>query len=138
MQKYDIIYVPIGGIRMKSVLKELKLSELKKLQMVISQYSDMEELKRDLDIIISTRETEKKTSLNIRFNMEMFEKLRIFDPWEFQVIKNNHINNLQELIDCNLDELKGITPSIKEGLDWVRKFYDMRSLENPSKKKTKK
>ena len=61
--------------------------------------------------------------------MEMFLRLNIFDPWELKVVQSNHISNLQELIDCNLDELVGITPSIKEGLEWVRTFYDMRSLE---------
>ena len=57
--------------------------------------------------------------------MDMFIKLQIFDPWELKVVRKNNINNLQELIDCDLDSLIGITPSIKEGLDWVRKFYNM-------------
>ena len=61
--------------------------------------------------------------------MDMFIKLQIFDPWEFKVIRDNHISNLQELIDCNLDGLVGITPSIKQGLEWVRTFYDMSSIE---------
>ena len=74
---------------------------------------------------ISKRKEEESKSLNVRFNMELFEELQIFDPWEFKVIKDNHINNLQELIDCNLDSLVGITQSTKQGLDWARHFYDM-------------
>ena len=110
-------------------IQDMKLDELKRIQDIVSQYGSMEELKHDLDSTISTREKEKTKSLNVRFNMEMFLRLNIFDPWELKVVQSNHISNLQELIDCNLDELVGITPSIKQGLEWVRTFYDMRSLE---------
>lgn len=110
-------------------IQDMKLDELKRVQDIVSQYGSMEELKHDLDSTISTREKEKTKSLNVRFNMEMFLRLNIFDPWELKVVQSNHISNLQELIDCDLDELVGITPSIKQGLEWVRTFYDMRSLE---------
>ena len=121
--------LPIGGNRFMIQLKNLKLEELKKMQQIISQYGSMEELKHDLDSTISTREKEKTKSLNVRFNMEMFLRLNVFDPWELKVIQSNHISNLQELIDCDLDSLVGITPSVKSGLEWARKFYDMSSLE---------
>ena len=111
------------------VLEKMSLEDLKTMQEIISQYGSMEELKHDLDTTITRREEEKTKSLNVRFNMEMFLRLNIFDPWELKVVQSNHISNLQELIDCNLDELVGITPSIKAGLDWARKFYDMSSLE---------
>ena len=94
-----------------------------------------------MEVVLKERiqkiEDEKKKSLNVRFNMDMFIKLQIFDPWEFKVVRDNHISNLQELIDCNLDDLVGITPSVKQGLEWVRTFYDMSSFEEdkkPSKK----
>ncbi len=125
--------LPIGGVGMK-ILETMKLEELKKIQEVVSQYGSMEELKHDLDTTISCREEDKRKSLNVKFNMEMFIRLNIFDPWELDVIKSNKISNLQELIDCNLDELKGITPSVKKGLDWARKFYDMSSLEDKNSK----
>ena len=77
-----------------------------------------------MEVVLKERiqkiEDEKKKSLNVRFNMDMFIKLQIFDPWEFKVVRDNHISNLQELIDCNLDDLVGITPSVKRGLEWVR------------------
>ncbi len=110
-------------------IQDMKLDDLKRMRKIVSQYGSMEELKHDLDSTISTREKEKTKSLNVRFNMDMFLRLQIFDPWELKVVQSNHISNLQELIDCDLDELVGITPSIKEGLEWVRTFYDMRSLE---------
>ncbi len=114
-------------------IQDMKLEDLKRMRKIVSQYGSMEELKDDLDSTISTREKEKTESLNVRFNMDMFLRLQIFDPWELKVVQSNHISNLQELIDCDLDELVGITPSIKEGLEWVRTFYDMRSLE-PTKR----
>ena len=110
-------------------LDDLTEEELYILGEIVFQYNDLNNLKGDIEKKIK-RKIDKKNqeyekSLNVRFNMDMFIKLQIFDPWEFKVIKNNHINNLQELIDCNLDDLVGITPSIKEGLEWVRKAYDM-------------
>ena len=44
---------------------------------------------------------------------------------ELKVIKNNNISNMQELIDCDLDSLVGIKPSLKISLDKKRRFYDM-------------
>lgn len=109
-------------------LDDLTEEELYLLGDIVFQYDDLDLLKKSVMNQINKKIDSVKYDeqpLNIRFNMEMFIKLQIFDPWEFRVIKNNHINNLQELIDCNLDELKGITPDIKEGLEWVRKAYDM-------------
>lgn len=117
------------------VLSGMSLEELETFQEVVSQYPTIEELKHDLDIIISYKEEEKIKSLNSRFDMDLFLKLQIFDPWELEVIRFNHIENLQQLIDCNLDELVGITPSIKRGLEWVRTFYDMSKMDYPTKKK---
>ena len=112
------------------ILEGLNLDDLKSIKSIVSQYGSMEELINDLDTAISRREEEKAKSLNVRFNMDMFIKLNVFDPWELNVIKSNNISNMQELIDCNLDDLVGITPSVKRGLEWARKFYDMSSMED--------
>ena len=37
----------------------------------------------------------------------------------------NKINNFRDLMECNLDELIGITPSLKDKLERVRKYYDV-------------
>lgn len=37
----------------------------------------------------------------------------------------NKINNFRDLMECNLDELIGITPSLKDKLERVRRFYDV-------------
>ena len=111
------------------ILNHLKTDDLKTMKEIVSQYDSIDDFKHDLDTLISYREIEEAKSFNVRFNLEMMIRLQIFDPWEWKVVKSNHISNLQELIDCNLDELVGITPSVKQGLEWVRKVYDMRSLE---------
>ena len=116
------------------ILDTLSLEELNQMKKVISQYGSMEELKHDLDSTISTREKEKTKNLNVRFSMDMMVKLNVFDPWELKVGQSNHIANLQELIDCDLDQLEGITSSVKRGLEWVRTFYDMHSFEETQKK----
>lgn len=103
----------------------IDLETLKKMRECIINYSDISSLLLDIDYSISEKEEEMMTSLNVRFNMEMFIKLEIFTPDELKVIRDNNINNLKELIDCDLNELIGITPSIKYSLLQKRRFYDM-------------
>ena len=100
-----------------NMLDNLSYEKLLELGKFVSEYDDIDSLKNDILKKIVSVEEEKSKSLII--------KLQIFDPWELKVVRKNNINNLQELIDCDLDSLIGITPSIKEGLDWVRKFYNM-------------
>lgn len=111
------------------ILDKVQIEDLKTMEAIASQYGSIEELIEDLHGTILRKEKEKKQSLNVRFNMDMLVRLKVFDPWELKVVQANHISNLQELIDCNLDHLVGITPSIRDGLDWVRHFYDMSSFE---------
>lgn len=117
-------------------IDQFSLEELKDIQGLLESYQSQEDLLSVLKDRIHEIEEKQKDRLNVRFNMDMFIKLRIFDPSEFKVIKENHIMNLQQLIDCDLDQLVGITPSVKQGLEWVRTWYDMSSLEE-DKGKTK-
>ena len=110
------------------ILEQLSIDDLKTIDTIVSQYDSIASLRKDLKQTISKKKEESSQNLNVRFNMEMLERLKVFDPWELRVVKANHIANLQELIDCNLDSLVGITPSIKQGLEWVRSFYDMGSV----------
>ena len=111
-------------------LEKMKLKELKDLKKFVSQYDSLGDLLYDLDSIISTKQEDEEKSLNVRFDMAMFKKLNMFEPREMQVLVDNNINNLQELIDCDLDSLVGMLPSIKEKFLWIRQFYDMTSLDN--------
>lgn len=118
-------------------LEILDISRLEELKNIVSEYDSIDSLVSSIDRIIDEKVSASKSSLNVRFNMDMFIRLNIFDPSEFKVVRANNINNMQELIDCDLDSLVGITPSVKEGLLWVRSAYDMSSYEeeNNSHKK---
>ena len=122
----------------KKRLDDFSLSELEELKGILETYHSMDELLERFSTLIKEKEEEKKINPNVRFNMEMFIKLNVFDPWELDVLVRNNINNIQELIDCDLDHLEGITITIKEGLDWARKFYDMRGLVEEEKGTQKK
>jgi hypothetical protein len=76
--------------------------------------------------IINLKENE--SNFNLRFNMDMFIRFQIFNSYELEILKINGINNLQELIDCDLRSLIGMNEAIYEKLDWARKFYDMRGF----------
>ena len=113
----------------------LNLDELIKIRKIVSQYTNMGELIHDLDITISNRKKKKKKSLNTRFDIMLMIELKILEPDEINVLLNNKIYNLQDLLDCDLDLLKGIDNSIKERLEWKRNFYNMNSLEEIKKTK---
>ena len=117
----------------KDLLKTFKLDDLKLFVSLIEQFDNKDELLKTLLSEIKSREDERKQSLNVRFNINMIKKLNLFYPDELRVLEINNINNIQDLIDCDLDSLIGITESIKEKLDWVRKFYDMSGLEDEKK-----
>ena len=107
--------------------------ELKKLRDIVNEFDDIDSLKEVIDSKIENKEKTKGISSNIRFNMEKFIEWQIFDPFELKVIKDNNINNMQELIDCDLDSLVGITPSVKIGLWRKRGYYDMRDPKDRGK-----
>ena len=104
--------------------------QLKGLVVLINNFEGKDDLMMGLYSEIRNREFEEKQNLNIRFTIEMFKKYNMFNLDELRVLEINNIKNLQELIDCDLSRLIGITEAIKEKLDWARKFYDM----NKSKK----
>ena len=116
-------------------MNQFSLEELKKIKQLVSQYKDVEVLKHDLDITISNRKKKKKKSLNEQFDIMQMIELKILEPIEIDLLLKNHIDNLQELLECNLDSLKGMNQSIKESLEWKRHFYNMRNLEEKGKTK---
>ena len=117
----------------KDLLKTFKLDDLKLFVSLIEQFDNKDEMLNALFSEINRREKENKLSLNVRFDIEMIKRLNLFYPDELRVLEINKINNIQDLIDCDLDSLIGITESIKEKLEWARKFYDMSGLEDEKK-----
>ena len=108
-------------VKKKKTIDDFSLDELKVIKKYIDYYTSFRELKEDL-----LQRIEDKCDfahLYQRFDTEVFESCHIFEPNELEVLKNNNIYNFQDLIDCDLDSLKGITMVIKEKLDWARNFY---------------
>ncbi len=120
----------------KDVFKGYSLDELKKFSLLLESFESIDILLKSVTNEIKKREDEKNSSLNVRFTMDMFKKYNMFYPDELRVLEINCIRNLQDLIDCDLNSLVGITESIKEKLEWTRSFYDMTCFEN-GKEKTK-
>ena len=86
---------------------------------------------------LKVREEEKNKSLNARFTIEMFREYHMFYQDELRVLEMNGIRNLQDLIDCNLNNLVGITEVMKEKFSWARNFYNMEKTTENNKKKVK-
>ena len=122
----------------KKRLEDFSLSELEELKGILETYHSLDEILEHFSILIKEKTEKKEQNPNALFNMEMFIKLQVFTPWELEVLVKNNINNIQELIDCDLDHLDGMTYTIKEKLDWARKFYDMRGLVEEEKGTQKK
>ena len=110
--------------------KSFSLEDLKSFLALIESFENKDDMHNALIAEIIRREEERKLSLNVRFDIKMIKKLNLFYPDELKVLEINNIKNIQDLLDCDLNSLVGITESIKEKLDWVRHFYDMSSLED--------
>lgn len=108
-------------------LKGFSLEDLKLCLSLIESFESKDDMHNALIAEIKRREEFNKVSLNVRFDIALMKKLNIFYPDELNVLIVNNIKNLQELIDCDLYSLVGITESIKEKLNWARYFYDMRT-----------
>ena len=108
----------------KVKLEDFSLVELKLIKDSLEKFDDLESLDTYLSIMIEKKEDDRN-NLNARFDMKMFEKLNVFEPTELRVLKFNGINNLEELINCDLGNFIGLTESMKEKFEWARKFYDM-------------
>ena len=96
----------------------------------IPELNNIDNLKKTINDII----LDKEDNINVMFDIDGFIKLSIFDSEELLILQKNGIHNLQELIDCNLENLDGMTMGYYEKFDWARKVYDMFSW-NPKKKK---
>lgn len=117
----------------KKKLNDFSLSDLYLLLDIIDDCSSTDEIRKKIIDVIKLKEDQ--CEFNLRFDMDMFIKFQIFNSDELEVLRINGINNLQELIDCDLKSLKGMSQTIYEKLDWARKIYDMRGFSKKDKEK---
>lgn len=123
----------------KRNLMSFSQQDLKLLKREILKTADVDLFINRIDRIVHEKQIpkEENKSLNERFNIEIFKLLDIFPPRELQIIIDNEIDNLQELLDIDLNTLRGLTDSSREYIDWARHFYDMNNLTKPSHVKKK-
>ena len=86
--------------------------------------NDPRTVKRIVNEEIKRRERPKYDTLT---HKEMCE-WGIITIREGAFLFTNNINNFRELLECNLDELDGITPYLKDRLENVRRTYDVSRL----------
>ena len=105
-------------------MDEFGLDELKRIRSLLDSVDDITVLRNMVDLEINNRES----TVNQKFTLEMLERLEILSKREIELLKVNHISNLEELIACDLDSLIGVKISDISKFQWVREFYDLRSL----------
>ena len=121
----------------KNIFKKFKTEDLENFILLVDQFEGKDDLLMGLYSELKVREEEKNKSLNARFTIEMFKEYNMFYQDELRVLEMNGIRNLQDLIDCNLNNLVGITEVMKEKFSWARNFYNMEKTTENNKKKVK-
>lgn len=121
------------------ILKKINRKDLEKLKEIIKGYQSLDELKEDIDLEIKTKKDQEGLTLNEKFDLEMFRNLNILPDDQIEILRQNKILNLQDLIDCNIDELikNKYSRALREELIFIREFYDMTNVEKIDTRKSK-
>lgn len=121
------------------ILKKISRKDLEKLKEIIKGYQSLDELKEDIDLEIKTKKDQEGLTLNEKFDLEMFRNLNILPDDQIEILRQNKILNLQDLIDCNIDELikNKYSRALREELIFIREFYDMTNVEKIDTRKSK-
>ena len=112
------------------MLKELNLNQLKQLKEELNEYSSIDELRDDLDTLLVLKKDEYDKDIRTKFNIDFFKKIGLFSPYELEVLNINNINNLLDLIECDLGNMIGIDSGFKEKLLWTIRMFDCSNYVN--------
>lgn len=122
----------LWGVTMKNeILKKISRKDLEKLKEIIKKYQSIDELIENIDLEIKTKKDQEGLTLNEKFDLKMFRKLNILPDDQIEFLRQNKILNLQDLIDCNIDELinNEYSRALRDQLIFIREFYDMTNVE---------
>ena len=120
------------GVTMKNeILKKISRKDLEKLKKIIKRYQSIDELIENIDLEIKTKKEQEGLTINEKFDLKMFRKLNILPDDQIEFLRQNKILNLQDLIDCNIDELinNEYSRALRDQLIFIREFYDMTNVE---------
>lgn len=115
----------LWGVTMKNeILKKISRKDLEKLKKIIKEYQSLDELIENIDLEIKTKKDQEGLTLNEKFDLKMFRKLNILPDDQIEFLRQNKILNLQDLIDCNIDELinNEYSRALRDQLIFIREF----------------
>lgn len=112
------------------IIESKSIKELKELIKLIENFDSIEELRESINLEIERKKKKTNVSLNEGFDLEMFRKLHMLQEYQIEFLRRNNILNLQDLIDCDIEELFiSINDSeFKKDLLFIREFYDMSNM----------
>lgn len=121
------------------ILKKISRKDLEKLKEIIKKYQSIDELIENIDLEIKTKKDQEGLTLNEKFDLKMFRKLNILPDDQIEFLRQNKILNLQDLIDCNIDELinNEYSRALRDQLIFIREFYDMTNVEKIDTQRSK-
>ena len=121
------------------ILKKISRKDLEKLKEIIKEYQSIDELIENIDLEIKTKKDQEGLTLNEKFDLKMFRKLNILPDDQIEFLRQNKILNLQDLIDCNIDELinNEYSRALRDQLIFIREFYDMTNVEKIDTQRSK-
>ena len=67
---------------------------------------------------------------NKTFDLVNMCRRNVITEEEMSILRKNQIYNLEDLVNCSLDNIDGLTNVMREHLSWVRRMYNMSSYEN--------
>lgn len=121
------------------ILKKISRKDLEKLKEIIKKYQSIDELIENIDLEIKIKKDQEGLTLNEKFDLKMFRKLNILPDDQIEFLRQNKILNLQDLIDCNIDELinNEYSRALRDQLIFIREFYDMTNVEKIDTQRSK-
>ena len=121
------------------ILKKISRKDLEKLKKIIKRYNSIDELIENIDLEIKTKKEQEKLTLNERFDLEMFRKLNLLPENQIEFLRQNKILNLQDLIECNMEELlkNEYSCELRKNLKFIIEFYDMTNEEKTDTQRSK-
>ncbi len=106
-------------------INNLSLEDLYSLKSWLSSMSTSD-VKKEINKVIRKRKAEqKKCPLNKKFTLDFMLQWGILSREEVNLLRNNAINNLYELLNCDLDNIVGLNSEMKRHIDHERRFYDL-------------
>lgn len=112
------------------IIESKSIKELKELIKLIDNFDSIEELRENINQEIERKKKKTNVSLNEGFDLEMFKRFHMLQDYQIEFLRQNNILNLQDLIDCDIEELFiSINDSeFKKDLLFIREFYDMSNM----------